>query len=37
MATISQADVTGYHQRNFGANNATLVFAGDIDAKWITR
>jgi predicted Zn-dependent peptidase len=35
LATITQADVAGYHAANFGADRATLVFAGDLDAKWL--
>lgn len=37
LAAITLADVKAYHARNFGANNATLVFAGDIDAKWLKQ
>jgi predicted Zn-dependent peptidase len=32
LASITLADVKAYHAQNFGANNATLVFAGDLDA-----
>ena len=35
LATITQADVVSYHATNFGADRATLVFAGDLDAKWM--
>jgi predicted Zn-dependent peptidase len=31
LAAITLADVKAYHAQNFGANNATLVFAGDLD------
>jgi zinc protease len=37
LAAITLADVTAYHKANFGPNNATLVFAGDIDAKWMKQ
>jgi zinc protease len=33
LATITQADVVGYHAANFGADRTTLVFAGDLDPK----
>jgi predicted Zn-dependent peptidase len=37
LAAISLADVKAYHAQNFGPNNATLVFAGDLDAKWMRQ
>ena len=37
LAAIAQSDVVGYHRQNFGANNATLVFAGDLDARWMKQ
>ena len=37
LAAITQADVVGYHAANFGADRATLVFAGDLDAKWMKQ
>jgi zinc protease len=37
LAAISHADVAAYHRANFGANNATLVFAGDLDPKWMKQ
>jgi zinc protease len=35
LAAITQADVVAYQAANFGADRATLVFAGDLDAKWM--
>ena len=32
---ITQSDVVSYHAANFGADRATLVFAGDLDPKWM--
>jgi zinc protease len=37
LASISRNDVLGFHRENFAANNAALVFAGDIDAKWMKQ
>jgi len=37
LATITQADVAAYHAANFGADRATLVFAGDLDARWMKQ
>jgi zinc protease len=37
LAAITQADVTTYHRATFGANTTTLVFAGDLDAKWMKQ
>jgi len=35
LAAITQSDVVAYHAANFGADRATLVFAGDLDPKWM--
>jgi predicted Zn-dependent peptidase len=35
LATITREDVLAYHKVNFGADKATLVFAGDLDPKWM--
>jgi zinc protease len=37
LAAITQGDVVGYHAATFGADRATLVFAGDLDAKWMKQ
>lgn len=37
LAAITQSDVVGYHTANFGADRATLVFAGDLDPKWMKQ
>lgn len=37
LAAIRQSDVVSYHAANFGADRATLVFAGDLDAKWMKQ
>jgi zinc protease len=37
LAAITQGDVVAYHAANFGADRATLVFAGDLDAKWMKQ
>ena len=37
LATITQSDVVSYHAANFGADRTTLVFAGDLDAKWMKQ
>ena len=37
LAAITQADVVGYHAANFGADRTTLVFAGDLDPKWMKQ
>lgn len=37
LAGITLADVQGYHAKNFGADKATLVFAGDLDARWMRQ
>lgn len=37
LATVTREDVTAYHAANFGADRATLVFAGDLDARWMKQ
>jgi zinc protease len=37
LAAITREDVVAYHRENFGADNAAIVFAGDIDAKWMRQ
>ena len=37
LAAITQSDVVSYHAANFGADKATLVFAGDLDPKWMKQ
>jgi len=37
LATLTQGDVVSYHAANFGADRATLVFAGDLDPKWMKQ
>jgi predicted Zn-dependent peptidase len=37
LAAITLADVQAYHAQNFGADKATLVFAGDLDARWMKQ
>jgi predicted Zn-dependent peptidase len=37
LASISRADVANYHAQNFGADRAALVFAGDLDPKWMKQ
>jgi predicted Zn-dependent peptidase len=37
LAAIRQSDVVSYHAANFGADRATLVFAGDLDPKWMKQ
>jgi predicted Zn-dependent peptidase len=37
LAAITQADVVSFHAANFGADRATLVFAGDLDPKWMKQ
>jgi len=37
LAAITQGDVAAFHAGNFGADRATLVFAGDLDAKWMKQ
>jgi predicted Zn-dependent peptidase len=37
LAAIVQGDVANYHATYFGADRTTLVFAGDLDAKWMKK
>ncbi|HUQ11854.1 MAG TPA: pitrilysin family protein [Steroidobacteraceae bacterium] len=37
LAAITLADVRNYHAQNFGADKATVVFAGDLDAAWMKQ
>ena len=37
LASLTQGDVVSYHAANFGADRATLVFAGDLDPKWMRQ
>jgi predicted Zn-dependent peptidase len=37
LAAITQGDVVGFHAATFGADRTTLVFAGDLDAKWMKQ
>jgi len=37
LAAITQGDVVSYHATNFGAERTTLVFAGDLDPKWMKK
>jgi predicted Zn-dependent peptidase len=37
LAAITHGDVVAYHAANFGADRATIVFAGDLDAKWMKQ
>lgn len=37
LAAITQSDVVSYHAAHFGADRATLVFAGDLDPKWMKQ
>jgi zinc protease len=37
LAAIAQSDVAAFHAANFGADRTTLVFAGDMDAKWMRQ
>jgi predicted Zn-dependent peptidase len=37
LAGITHADVVAYHAANFGADRATIVFAGDLDPKWMKQ
>ena len=37
LAAITQGDVASYHSMIFGADRTTLVFAGDLDAKWMKQ
>lgn len=35
LGTLAQSDVASYHAAHFGADRTTLVFAGDLDPKWM--
>lgn len=37
LASINHDDVVGYHTQYFGADRAALVFAGDLDPKWMKQ
>lgn len=37
LASITQGDVVSYHAAYFGADRTTLVFAGDLDVKWMKK
>jgi len=37
LASLTQADVVSFHAANFGADRATIVFAGDLDPKWMRQ
>jgi zinc protease len=37
LAAITQGDVVSYHATNFGADRTTLVFAGDLDVRWMKQ
>jgi predicted Zn-dependent peptidase len=37
LAAITQGDVVSYHAAQFGADRTTLVFAGDLDPKWMRQ
>jgi len=37
LAAITQADVAAYHAANFGADRTTLVFAGDLEPRWMKQ
>ena len=37
LATLAPSDAVGYHAAYFGADRTTLVFAGDLDAKWMRQ
>jgi zinc protease len=37
LATITREDVAAYHAQNFGADRAALVFAGDLDPRWMKQ
>lgn len=37
LAAITQGDVVQFHALNFGADRTTLVFAGDLDPKWMKQ
>ncbi|MFO1426638.1 MAG: pitrilysin family protein [Steroidobacteraceae bacterium] len=35
LAGVTHDDVSGYWRREFGADRTTIVFAGDIDERWL--
>jgi zinc protease len=37
LAAIAQSDVVSYHAQNFSPERVTLVFAGDLDPKWMKQ
>ncbi len=37
LASITPGDVVAFHAAHFGADQATLVFAGDLDPKWMRQ
>ena len=37
LASITHADVVAFQGANFGPDRATLVFAGDLDPKWMRQ
>jgi zinc protease len=37
LASITQSDVVSYHSNIFGSDRTTLVFAGDLDPKWMRQ
>jgi len=37
LAAITQSDVVTYHSLDFSPERATLVFAGDLDPKWMKQ
>jgi zinc protease len=37
LAAITQADIASFHSTNFGPDNTAIVFAGDLDPKWMKQ
>jgi zinc protease len=37
LASITRDDVASYHAQHFGADRAALVFAGDLDPRWMKQ
>jgi zinc protease len=37
LTAITREDVAAYHAQNFGADRAALVFAGDLDPRWMKQ
>jgi zinc protease len=37
LGKITHGDAVAFHAATFGANNAALVFAGDLDPKWMKQ